>query len=258
MDFQGHGRSGGARGDIGSLEAAVNDATELVTTVCARSTTRLPIALFGHSLGSMITFLAAHKLSTDEALRTPDMVVLSGFAMDSVSPPFGLQLLTPVLRSVPSVVRAVTAVLARLQPQGPACPLPAAHELTRCPEQAAAVQHDPLHHHGWIQNRTALALLDGRARCQQLLPVWGCGFPFLLVHGGEDELCPRSACEALMAASPQCDKELKVFPGLLHEVLFERRDMRERVQAHILDWLEPRLRVAAASQHDAQPLRSKL
>jgi acylglycerol lipase len=253
VDFRGHGRSAGERGDVGSLDGAVSDAVKLVVD---ESTDGLPRVLLGHSLGSLICFLTAHRLATDPSLPTPDMVVLSGFAMDSVSPPFGVKQLVPVLRRLPSSVRAITALLATLQPQGLACPLPPPSELTHCADSNAAVLRDPLHHHGWIQNRTALALLDGRARCKALLGEWGAQFAFLLVHGGDDELCPVSADEALMAASPQADKELAVFPGLYHEILFERRAERESVQRHILEWLVAR--VGGASDARLHRLRSRL
>jgi len=126
------------------------------------------------------------------------------------------------------------------------------HALTHDAERAQRALSDPLVYHGWIQNRTAIALLDARARCKALLSKWGDGaFPFLLVHGGHDTLCPRSACDALLAAAPQHDKELKVYDGLLHEVIHERSPDRERALADIVAWLRVRL-VAAA------PLPSKL
>lgn len=256
VDFRGHGRSAGERGDIGSLSGAVADVIALVADVTTPPADTVPLVLMGHSLGSMVAFLAAHQLATKASLPTPDMVIILGFAMDSISPPFGIRQLVPVLRQMPAVVRAVTAALSTFQPQGPACPLPPAHELTSCAEAASATLRDPLHYHGWIQNRTALALLDGRAQCKAILPQWGAGFAFLLVHGEADTLCPRSACDALIAASPQRDKELKVFDGLRHEVLFEAHEQRESVHAHILQWLEAR--IAGAADAHLRRLRSRL
>jgi len=236
LDFQGHGRSGGMRGDIGSLEQTIAD----VVGAIREQRRPVPLIVVGHSLGSMIAFLAAHKLAVEPELPTPSMVVLSGFAMDSVSPPFGFKSLIPVLRAAPSAIRVICAQLARLQPTGPACPLPPASELTSFPDVARATMADPHHYHGWIQNRTALALLDARSGCEARLSTFGASpgaaFPFLLVHGGADELCPRSACDALMAASPQADKELIVFPGLLHEVLGS-----EVVRRSVIEWCLKRI-----------------
>jgi len=239
VDFRGHGLSAGARGDFGTLEGAIGDVVDLVVSSSVR---RVPIIILGHSLGSMVAFLTAHRLAMDPALPTPSMAVITGFAMDSVSPPFGFKSLIPVLEKVPSAIRAICSQLAKVNPMGPACPLPRPNELTSFGDRAAEKLTDPLMYHGWIQNRTALALLDARAGCQALLPAFGAAFPFLVVHGGADSLCPRSAADSLMAASPQRDKELKVLPGLLHEVLDS-----PAARKHVAEWckarLEPRSRL---------------
>ena len=243
FDFCGHGRRAeGARGDFGALDEAVAEAVALVVSESGGAAgAGVPIILFGHSLGSMVTFLAAHELAKRPELPTPACVVLSGFAMDSVSPPFGVSALTPVLRAVPSVVRAVCTVLSALQPTGPACPLPPATALMSDPERAARASRDPLQHQGWIQNRTAVALLDARAKCTALLGEWGAEFPFLLVHGGRDALCPRSAVDALLAASPQPDKAAYVYKNALHEVLNDVVEVRERARREIVSWIEKRI-----------------
>jgi alpha-beta hydrolase superfamily lysophospholipase len=242
------------RGDFGTLDDAIADVVDLVVSEAA-SYPPLPIIVFGHSLGSMVAFLAAHKLETTPSLPSPSLVVLSGFAMDSVSPPFGVSSLIPLLRAVPSVIHKVTAVLSAVNPYGPACPLPAPNELTHDQERAEQSHQDPLMFHGWIMNRTALALMDGRARCRRLLSEWGSTFPFLLVHGGADELCPRTACDLLMAQSPQVDKKLAVFDGLRHEVLNERPRDREQVLRCIIEWIRQRLGGPLPARHS---LRSKL
>ena len=248
FDFHGHGVREGVRGDFGKLDDAVSESIELVLSERGAALRNVPLIVMGHSLGSMVAFLVAHELATTAELPTPSLCVLSGFAMDSVSPPFGVKSLVPVLRAMPGIIHKIVTVLSAIQPHGPACPLPPASELTHDEEQAALALSDPLHFHGWIQNRTGLALMDARARCTALLPAWGRDFPFLMVHGGDDELCPRSACESVLARSPQRDKELKVFPGLFHEILFESPAARKQVQEHILDWIESRMTAAGAAR----------
>ena len=241
-DFHGHGEREGVRGDFGGLDDAIAESIDLVVSERAHAPDpSIPFIILGHSLGSMVAYLTAHKLATTESLPSPNLCVLSGFAIDSVSPPFGIQALVPVLRATPVIVHKVVRVLSKLQPHGPACPLPPASELTHDTEEVVRCLGDRLHHHGWICNRTGLALMDGRARCNDLLPQWGRDYPFLFVHGGADALCPVSGPLKVMAASPQTDKELKVFPGLFHEVFFETPDARAMVQGYILDWIETRL-----------------
>lgn len=244
VDLCGHGHSAGTQGDVESLDGAIDDVVALAVWANGLAPS-VPLVVLGHSLGSMIACLAAHRLATDASLPTPAAVVLSGFAMDSESPPFGFRALIPVLRALPMIIRAIAGLLATVTPMGPACPLPPPSALTHCPRRVARTRSDPLHYPGWIGNRTAVCLLDARKRCHGLLSRWGAHFPFLLVHGELDTLCPPSACHAMMRASPQPDKQLRVFPGLYHEVLNEEKAAREAVQAAILEWLEPRIAAAA-------------
>jgi acylglycerol lipase len=243
LDFHGHGqREEGRRGDFGTMADAVAEAVDLVTSELA-SMAGPPgrIIIMGHSLGSMVAYLAAHELASQEHLPTPHMCILSGFAMDSVSPPFGIHALTPILKAMPEVIHKAVGCLSAVSPHGPACPLPPPSGLTRDTAEVVKMLADPLRFNGWIQNRTALALLDARKWCDELLPEWGRAFPFLMVHGGDDLLCPVSACERLMASATQPDKELRVFEGCLHEVLFAERATRAKVHAHILSWISARL-----------------
>ena len=96
LDFHGHGLSSGTPGDLGSLEDTVADAARFATSVSLR-TPSLPVAIFGHSLGSLVSMVVAHRLSSS-ANGLPACVVLSGFAMDSESPPLGIEALRPLLR----------------------------------------------------------------------------------------------------------------------------------------------------------------
>ena len=247
LDFHGHGSTTeGARGDLGSVDGTIDDAVGFARWV-ARRHPPLPTAILGHSLGAMVSFVAAHRLSTDGHGGAPACVVLSGFAMDSESPPLGVAALTPLLRVANGrPLAAVVALMARVLPQGPATPL-AESLLTDDAEQLSRMRADPLHHHGWICNRTAHALLCLRAQCRALLPEWARTFSFLLVHGGDDRVCPRSAADSLLAASPSADKQLTVYDGMLHEVLFAAPAARARVTDDIVQFVLPRLAAAVAA-----------
>ena len=64
------------------------------------------------------------------------------------------------------------------------------------------------------------------------------------MHGADDPVCPPSAVDRLMAASPSRDKQCRVYEGLLHEVLFERRAPRERATADVVAFVSSRLAAA--------------
>ena len=141
LDFHGHGLSRGTPGDLGSLEETVADAARFVTSVSLR-TPSLPVAIFGHSLGAMVSMVVAHRLSSG-GNGLPTCVVLSGFAMDSESPPLGVEALRPLLRVWDGrLITSITAVLARIVPMMDAVPLDSAW-LTSCPEQPRLLQEGP-------------------------------------------------------------------------------------------------------------------
>ena len=119
--------------------------------------------------------------------------------------------------------------------------------LTSDEEQLRQMRQDPLHYQGWIRNRTAHCLLWLRAQCRAPLAEWGRGFAFLLVHGGADRICPRSAADSLLAASPQRDKSCHVYDGLLHELLFAPPASRERVTQDVLEFVTSRLAAARST-----------
>ena len=125
LDFHGHGLSSGTPGDLGSLEDTVADAARFATSVSLR-TPSLPVAIFGHSLGSLVSMVVAHRLSSS-ANGLPACVVLSGFAMDSESPPLGIEALRPLLRVWEGrLISSIVAVLARIVPMMDAVPLDSA------------------------------------------------------------------------------------------------------------------------------------
>jgi acylglycerol lipase len=77
MDFRGHGRSGGRRGDT-RIPPSLSD-IDLMLRLEAQRNSRRSLLLYGHSLGGLIAFLYALD-------RNPDLagVVLTGPAFHTV------------------------------------------------------------------------------------------------------------------------------------------------------------------------------
>ena len=63
-----------------------------------------------------------------------------------------------------------------------------------------------------------------------------------------NQVCPHSAVDSLMAASPSRDKQCCVYAGLRHEVLFERRAPRERATADVVAFVSSRLAAARGAR----------
>lgn len=213
FDLHGHGASPGPRAAT-DLKAAVRHhrmARE------ALSGERLPLFLFGHSLGGLIT---AASVAEDAA----------GVAGVVLSAP-ALQIeLNPVLRAIAGVV-AMIAPAARL--------VPALDDgaISRDEAVVAAYDTDPDIVREAPSARlgaTAMSVLD---RAWKRFPGWQ--VPVLILHGDADRLTPVEGSRRFFDTVPASDSTLEIFEGGYHELLndFER----ERALAQILGWLEKRI-----------------
>jgi alpha-beta hydrolase superfamily lysophospholipase len=103
---------------------------------------------------------------------------------------------------------------------------------------------DPLNHPGKLPARTLAELmraLDTLSRDAVALRT-----PLLVLHGGEDRLCPPAGSRLVHANAGSADKTVKVYDGLYHEVFNEPE--RDRVLDDLVAWLGERA---------APPVRSR-
>ena len=63
--------------------------------------------------------------------------------------------------------------------------------------------------------------------------------PLLVVHGSEDRLVPLEGSRRLVGSVGSSDVELKVYPGLYHEVFNEPE--RDQVLGDVVSWILNRL-----------------
>ena len=63
--------------------------------------------------------------------------------------------------------------------------------------------------------------------------------PLLVVHGSEDRLVPVAGSRRLVECAGSADVELKVYPGLYHEVFNEPE--RDQVLGDVVSWILQRL-----------------
>jgi alpha-beta hydrolase superfamily lysophospholipase len=98
-----------------------------------------------------------------------------------------------------------------------------------------AYSSDPL-----VHNRISARLYGQTfAQAQELISKAGeIKLPYLLLHGGDDQLIDPAGSRSFFAASRAPDRALKVYPGLFHEVFNEVA--REQVYSDVLSWLEAR------------------
>ncbi|EHB55348.1 Acylglycerol lipase [Mycolicibacterium rhodesiae JS60] len=217
LDHRGHGRSGGKRVRVRSIDEYTGDFDTLVKIATADHPGLKRIVL-GHSMGGGIVFAWGVQHAGDF-----DLMVLSGPAVAAQ---------TGVSRGKLLLGKAVGSLL----PDLPVEELDST-AISRDPEVVAAYNADPLVHHGKIPAGIAKALVSvGETMPQRARQLTA---PLLVVHGADDALVPAGGSELLVDCVGSSDVHLKVYPGLFHEVFNEPE--RDRVLDDVTAWIEARL-----------------
>jgi alpha-beta hydrolase superfamily lysophospholipase len=216
-DHRGHGRSGGKRVRVSGMSDYTADLHTLVG-IAAKDQPACQRIVLGHSMGGGIVFAYGVDYPDDYQL-----MVLSGPAVAAQA---GL--------SAPTVLAA--RVLGVLAPGLPVQQLDSA-AVSRDPEVVAAYDADPLVHHGKVPAGVARALLlVGQTMPRRAAALTA---PLLVVHGGEDRLIPVDGSRRLVAGVGSADVQLKIYPGLYHEVFNEPEN--HQVLDEVVSWIDARL-----------------
>lgn len=220
MDWIGHGGSDGLHAYVPSLDDAVNDTKQFLSKVLAENP-GLPCFCFGHSTGAAIILKTALDPKIESRI---DGVVLT-------SPAVGVQPAHPIF----TVLAPIFSFLFPRYQFSAANKRGAA--VSRDPEALLAKYSDPLVFTGSIRVRTGYEILRITNYLQQNL----CKLtvPFLVLHGSDDAVTDPEGSKKLYEEASSTDKSIKLFKGLLHDLLFELE--REEVMKEIIDWLNQRL-----------------
>lgn len=220
MDWIGHGGSDGLHAYVPSLDDAVNDMKQFLSKILAENP-GLPCFCFGHSTGAAIILKAALDPKVDSRI---DGVVLT-------SPAVGVQPAHPIFTVLAPIV---SFLFPRYQ-------FSAANKrgaaVCRDPAALLAKYSDPLVFTGSIRVRTGYEILRITAYLQQNL----CKLtvPFLVLHGSDDAVTDPEGSKKLYEEASSTDKSIKLYKGLLHDLLFELE--REEIMKEIIDWLNQRV-----------------
>ncbi|HKV22277.1 MAG TPA: lysophospholipase [Mycobacterium sp.] len=217
LDLRGHGRSGGKRVFLRDISEYTDDFHTLVG-IAAAEYPELPRVVLGHSMGGGVVFAYGVEHPDDYAA-----MVLSGPAVDAQD-------------GVSPVMMVLAKTLGRLLPGLPVEQLPT-DAVSRDPEVVAAYNADPLVHHGKLPAGIGRALIGVGETMPRRAPAITA--PLLIVHGDHDKLIPVKGSRHLMECVGSTDKELKVYPGLYHEVFNEPE--RAAVLDDVTSWIEARL-----------------
>ncbi len=216
LDHRGHGRSDGRRAMIDRLDRLVDDLGLFVARVREEHEGAKPF-LVGHSMGGAV----ASATRSDHGDTIAGLVV-SGPAVATEAVPAPLKAITAGL----SKARAEPA---RLQDRGRrGQPRPAGRRST--------TRSDPLNYPGKLPARTLGEIM----RAMDTIPRDAVALrtPLLLLHGGEDRLCPPEGSRMVHANAGSADKTLKVYDGLYHEIFNEPE--QDAVLDDVVEWLAVR------------------
>lgn len=96
---------------------------------------------------------------------------------------------------------------------------------------------DPLVYTGPLRVRTGYEILRTTFYLQQNMNRLR--VPLLVLHGTDDTVTDPQASQKLYEAAASTDKTIKLFEGLLHDLLFELE--RETIMDGIIQWLNCRV-----------------
>lgn len=213
IDLPGHGDSEGLRGQVDLNEA-------LMHHLAARTSieSSLPLVLFGHSLGGLVT--AASTIANQGAIAA---VVLSSSAMQAPSKAWE---------------RVLSKVATALNPAGEIpLPRPGEEALTRDLELLKVIAKDERMFHGKARNLVAKTVLELSDFVWGKISSWD--VPTLIIHGDKDLSTDHKQSIALAQAIPAQDKTLRIYPGGFHELLNDLE--KDAVEQELFEWLLSRV-----------------
>lgn len=220
MDWIGHGGSDGLHGYVPSLDHVVVDTGSFLEKIKSEHP-GIPCFLFGHSTGGAVVLKAATYPHIEGMLE-------------------GIVLTSPALRVKPAhpIVGAVAPIFSLVVPR---FQFKGANKrgipVSRDPAALLAKYSDPLVYTGPIRVRTGHEIL--RISSYLMRNFKSVTIPFFVLHGTADKVTDPLASQDLYNEAPSRFKDIKLYDGFLHDLLFEPE--REEIGQDIISWMEKKL-----------------
>lgn len=216
-DHRGHGRSGGERGFVKSVDEFVHDQKEFTEVIRKKEAGNIPLFLLGHSMGSIISIIyAAEYPGAFKGL------ILSGTG-SAVGE--GVNWFTILL------ARTMSKILPKFKVKNEL-----SDGVSRDPAVKEAYNNDPYVLNeitARLGNEIFKGLKTIESRIQEIK------MPILAQKGGKDPLIIKT--EKLFENVTAEDSTLKIYKGLFHEVYNELEEDREVVLTDLCEWLNNHL-----------------
>ena len=216
LDLRGRGKSQGERYYVEKFADYTSDVHTLVKLAKARET-GLPVFLFGHSAGGVIS--CGYTLDHQAELAG---LICESFAFEVNVPDFALGILKGLSHLVPH------AHLVRLE-------LPA---FSRDPKVIQAMKDDPLIENEVQPAQTAAEMIRASDRIRKSFPR--ITLPVLILHGTLDRVTKPHGSQFFYDNAGSKDKTLKLYNGHFHDLMNDIN--KEAVMADVVTWIEPRLK----------------
>ncbi|HEX4385160.1 MAG TPA: alpha/beta hydrolase [Myxococcales bacterium] len=216
LDCRGHGQSGGKRAHVENFGEYLSD-LDLFLARVNEAAKGAPVFLMGHSHGCLIS--ARYLLDKPHAVRA---------ALFS-APYFRLKL------AVSPVKIWAGKLIGKLMPSLPMKNALTVEALTRDVAIQNATKADPLYQQiatpRWFTESTAAQETVMRRATEFVTP-------FIVMTGTADGIADPAAAREFYEAATSKDKQIKEYPGLLHEIFHEPE--RDLVFRDVLAWLDER------------------
>jgi alpha-beta hydrolase superfamily lysophospholipase len=222
VDYIGHGRSPGERGDINSIDQIIPDIKAFIKLMRDKVGHQLPLFIWGQSLGGGMTgLMGIDDCKQRDGRSIAGIVATSGaFGVDMNIIIKIQNFFSPIIRRIAPKARIVDAV----RPS----------EMCSDPVEVERYEKDPLNTIGNLRVNFALvakAVMDYVSENNSALQT-----PCLVIHGDADKCTHMASAEEFVKKASSTDKEFVIMPGYYHTLLHEPR--RAEVMAKMIDFFD--------------------
>ena len=200
-DHQGHGQSNGDEAYFTGIFSLRDHAIEIVETLSKTDKLKnLPVFLWGHSMGGLISDLIA--------IERPDLLT-------------GMVLSAPAIKLEDEKLNFVNVhlspILSKFFPKVWFPEGVDVEKVTRSEEARRRYVEDPMcYTHGYLRIRSGCSIMQGTFYAQE--HTTDVITPMLIMHGTDDKVCDIKGSEMLFKQANSTDKQYIKMTGVYHEV----------------------------------------
>ncbi|KAF6173607.1 hypothetical protein GIB67_022966 [Kingdonia uniflora] len=225
IDYEGHGRSRGARCYIKKFDNIVNDCKDFFKSVCGQEEYKEKARfLYGESMGGAVALLLHKKEPTfwNGAVLVAPMCKIS----EKVKPhPIVINMLTRVEELIPKWKIVPTKDVI--------------NSAFKDPIKREEIRSNKLIYQDKPRLKTALEMLRTSMSLEDSLNE--VAVPFFVLHGEADIVTDPGVSQALYDTAGSTDKTIKLYPGMWHALTAGEPDVNiEIVFSDIVAWLDKR------------------